>query len=429
MIPLSVEVQLGSALATDLPTEPLMIVLTGTALLWLLKHFTTVGNKFLLHPLSILVLLHLGWTFATTIASDNFIVSLKWSLAKLWYIVSFFFLVGLFVKRKSDFKKYIWLIAIPLTFALAQMVIRFGLLNFAFDRVNAVTWPFFRNHVNFAAILTVFIPFVFFARNWYAKFSFKRYALTFIFIFFLIGIYLSYTRTAYGCLVIGVGTYFIMRLKLIRPAIVLALIIGLMGIIHLGTDRSYLDYAPTFEKAVTHTDFGNLLTATSKGEDISTMERVYRWVGGVFMFKENPVMGFGPGNFYNFYRDYSLNAFKTYVSNNPDRSSIHCYYLLMLCEQGLLGMLFFLGIAIYGLILGERIYHRSKDPLYKNLAMAIVVSQIIICTFLLINDMMETDKVGSFFFISTALLVRLDFLTRIPPSKSAQTKAHIKATN
>ena len=284
------------------------------------------------------------------------------------------------------------------------------MLGFAFDKVNKVTWPFFRNHVNYAAILAVFIPYIYFAREWYQKHSFNRRTLTFIFLLVLVGVYLSYTRAAYGSLMIAVGTYFLVRWRLTKLAISLSLIVGLLVVIHLATNDTYLDYAPTFEKTITHHDFGNLLEATSKGEDVSTMERVYRWVGGIFMFIENPVMGFGPGNFYNFYRDYALNAFKTYVSNNPDRSSIHCYFLLLLCEQGLPGMLIFMAISIYGLILGERIYHRSKDPFIQYFAMAIVLSLITILSFLLINDMMESDKVGSFYFIGLALLVRLDLM-------------------
>ncbi len=411
-VPLSVEIPISTSLATDLPTEPLMVLLMGVSFIWFLKNGLTLNTKFLKHPLSILVLLHIGWAMVCTIGSENFIVSLKWTLAKFWYIISFYFLVGLFVKEKKDFKYLVWIIALPLSFALIQFFIRFGMLGFAFDKVNKVTWPFFRNHVNYAAILAVFLPFVWFARFWYKKGSFNRRVLFSIALLMLLGVYLSYTRTAYGAVFIAMGTYFIVRWKLIRAALVITTIAVLFVMTHLYTNDTYLDYAPTFEKAITHTNFNNLLSATSKGEDISTMERVYRWVGGIFMFKENPVLGFGPGNFYNFYQEHALNAFKTYVSNNPDRSSIHCYFLLMLCEQGLFGLLFFLGLAIYSLILGERIYHRTSDPFYQHAAMAVVLSLVVINSFLLINDMMETDKVGSFFFIGLALLVRLDFLSR-----------------
>ncbi len=254
-IPLSVEVPLSTSLATDLPTEPLMVALMGIAFIWFLKNGLQLRTHFLRHPMTLLILLHIGWAITTTIASDNFLVSFKWTLAKVWYIVSFYFLVGLFVKNKDDFKKLVWIISIPLTFALIQFYVRFGMLGFAFDKVNKVTWPFFRNHVNYAAILAVFIPYIYFARQWYAKHSFNRRTLTFIFLLVLVGVYLSYTRAAYGSLMIAVGTYFLVRWRLTKLAISLSLIIGLAAVIHLASNDTYLDYAPTFEKTITHHDF------------------------------------------------------------------------------------------------------------------------------------------------------------------------------
>ena len=42
--------------------------------------------------------------------------------------------------------------------------------------------------------------------------------------------------------------------------------------------------------------------------------------------------------------------------------------------------------------------------------MAILLVLVIIYSFLIINDMIETDKVGSYFFLCLAMLVRLDFI-------------------
>jgi len=47
---------------------------------------------------------------------------------------------------------------------------------------------------------------------------------------------------------------------------------------------------------------------------------------------------------------------------------------------------------------------------------------ITILSFLLINDMMESDKVGSFFFIGLALLVRLDLMNNNSAQKLSVTK-------
>jgi hypothetical protein len=44
--------------------------------------------------------------------------------------------------------------------------------------------------------------------------------------------------------------------------------------------------------------------------------------------------------------------------------------------------------------------------------MAILLSMIIIYAFLLINDLLEAAKVGSFFFINLALLINLDLMNK-----------------
>ena len=42
--------------------------------------------------------------------------------------------------------------------------------------------------------------------------------------------------------------------------------------------------------------------------------------------------------------------------------------------------------------------------------MFILLSLVVIYVFLIINDMIETDKVGSFYFLSLAMLARIDLL-------------------
>jgi hypothetical protein len=47
------------------------------------------------------------------------------------------------------------------------------------------------------------------------------------------------------------------------------------------------------------------------------------------------------------------------------------------------------------------------------MAMAALLSFIVILSILILNDMVETDKIGSFFFFVLALLVGLDLRNKI----------------
>ena len=53
------------------------------------------------------------------------------------------------------------------------------------------------------------------------------------------------------------------------------------------------------------------------------------------------------------------------------------------------------------------------------MVMAVILTVIIIDCLLLINEMIETDKIGSFFFISMAILVNVD---NQPEIETAETK-------
>ncbi|MEM9921429.1 MAG: O-antigen ligase family protein [Bacteroidota bacterium] len=411
-IPLSTEFTLPNGFGTDLPTEPLMVGLMGVYLLYVFRHAGQMSSRFVRHPISLLILLHLLWIYATTIYSNLFFVSFKFSLAKTWYIIVFYFMAGSILKKEKDWRNMFWIIFLPMLLTIFSVLFKHAQEGFAFDKVNAVLDPFYRNHVNYACILVLFFPFLWYARTWFKTFSFNWWFLLGGGLVYLVAIQLSYTRAAYVALVLAAGAYFIIRLRLIRYVLGLVLVGAVVGAIYMTVNNKYLEYAPNFERTITHRNFDNLVSATYKGEDISTMERFYRWIAGAYMSFEEPLTGFGPGNFYNFYRSYTVTSFRTYVSDNPEKSGIHSYYLMTLSEQGYPGLVIFLLICFYGLIRGENIYHQTENDFKKGLVMTILLSMIVIDALLLINDMIETDKVGSFFFIHLAILVNIDLSNR-----------------
>ncbi|GJM35825.1 MAG: hypothetical protein DHS20C18_48260 [Saprospiraceae bacterium] len=407
-IPLSMEYYLPNGFGTDLPTEPLMVGLMLIALLYGANRLNSLNVQFLRHPITLLLLLHLSWIYTTTITSELLFVSVKFSLAKTWYIVVFYFLAGHLIKTEKDIRTVFWLILIPLVLTVAVILVRHSSYGFAFQSVNAVLFPFQRNHVNYAATLTLFFPWMWLARSWYRPYSLKWWVIVGSTAIILVAIYLTFTRAAYVALLLSAIAFLVFHFRLIKLVLGGALLAAVLGIGMMINNNTYLEYAPNYDRTITHESFDNLIEATYKMEDISTMERVYRWVAGFNMSSDNPIMGFGPGNFVNFYKSYTVTSFQTYVSDNVDQSGIHSYFLMTLVEQGIVGLLLFFALSFYVLIRGERIYHQTKNPDRKRLVMIMLLCTIVIDAFLLINDMIETDKVGSFFFMCMAILVNLD---------------------
>ena len=409
-IPLSTEVFISDHLATDLPTEFLIV---GIMFLYIFIAFLkpkSINGEFLKHPLTLMLLLHFGWTVLTTIVSSNFGFSVKFSLAKFWYIVTFYLFAGYLIKSPKKINLLLWLVAIPLAIATAKVILHHATLDFGFKKINESTSPFFRNHVSYAAILALFIPFMLYLNKWTTTKKWKTITLTCLGII-IFGVITAYTRAAYVALAGAFLAYWVIRLRLMKIALTISVIVILGVVNFLVVDNAFMELAPS-EKTVAHTELTDIVNSTSKLEDVSTMERYYRWIAAAQMIGTKPILGFGPGNFYHFYKHYTLERFSTYVSANPEKSGVHNYYLMVAVEQGILGLLIFVIMVLYLIVYGEKVYHSCKRRKDKDLIMAAILSSLIIDAFLLMNDMIETDKVGSFFFFNMAIVVLVDLYNK-----------------
>lgn len=411
-IPLSTEIILPNGFGMALPTEPLIVGLMGVFFIYTLRHSREMEGTFFRHPITLLLLLHLGWMMISATHSGNLLVSTKFLLAKIWYITTFYFLASLIIRKEKDYRPLFWCIFIPLMLTVLVTLVRHAQLGFTFESIYRVLHPFYANHVIYASIMAVFVPFVWFARYWYRPFSSTWLLLIVALVILLIAIQLSYTRAAYAAIFFAIGGYYMIRWRLTKIAILIATLGALSVVGYLATDERYLSLAPDYERTITHTNFDNLLEATYKLEDISTMERVYRWVAAFQMINERPVFGFGPGNFYNFYKDYTVTSFRTYVSDNPEKSGVHNYYLMTLVEQGYIGLIIFVAFVFFGLLYGEQVYHQTQDLGRKRMVMTALLTILVILSLQLINDLLESDKIGPFFFFSLALLVNVDIANR-----------------
>ncbi len=407
-IPFSIEMTLPGGIGTDFPPELLIIGLMLVYLLYFIKNLRNIDSAFYKHPITILVIMHLIWTFVTTIHSYDYLVSIKFLLAKFWYVFVFYFMAGQLIRSSKDFKNLFWIFFFPIFATVFYVMIRHSATGFSFKEINYCVGPFYRNHVMYGCIVALFLPFIWYVKKWYPKWSLKWWFLIGALFIGLVAVQLSYTRAAYVGIAIAIMAVYIIRFRLMKAAVGLAIVLALGVVIHLVTNSNYMNYAPEYKNTVTHNRFDNLLSATAKGEDISTMERVYRWVAGYQMSQKEPLTGFGPGNFYGFYKGYTVTSFETYVSDNPEQSGIHNYYLMLIVEQGFLGAFIFLLLCFYMLIRGETVFHNTTNTKKKYMVMTAILTVIIIDCLLLINDMIETDKIGSFFFICMAIVANVD---------------------
>lgn len=409
VLPFSVELQFGS-LGTDLPSEPLMISLVGVAFLWAITRSKKLNAKIFAHPISLLFLFQLAWMAFTVIYSTEQLVSIKNLLAKVWYIVPFFFLPLFLFKEEKEKRKIFKLVTGGLIFSIIYVLINHASQGFSFEAANTVVRPIFRNHVNYAIMLVAFLPYL-----WYlirTSDNKSRFMKTALVLLFIAGIYFSYTRAAQASVLLAIGFYFIIKYRLVKLSIGVASILIVSLVMHLSSGSGYLDYAPDFETTVAHKKFDNLLEATTQMKDVSTVERFYRWIAGAYMLGERPLTGYGPGTFFFQYRPHTVTSYETYVSDNPEKSGIHNNYLMIAVEQGIPGLIIMLVIALLPLLVAEQTYHRLEVLSEKALVMAAAICYFLIDTVLVMNDLLEADKIGPFYYLSAAIIVFFSIKTK-----------------
>lgn len=406
-IPFSTEVDLPGGFATDFPDEFFMWWLFGLGIVYILIHRNGNVRQLLKHPVTVALLIHWLWIFFTSLTSLDVWVSLKYWMSKTWYLFVFYGLAYLFLKNE---KRLLLFSLFSIGAAACTVVIiewRHAGSGFAFDQINTAVRPFYRNHVNYACLLVCLLPYAWPAWQRLKHLLYFRILWIGVILVLLAGIFFSYTRAAYLALPAVILLYPVLKWRLVNMAMLSLPVLVIVGLIYFSSGNRYLELAPDYNKAIAHVEFGSLLEATPQGKDISTMERLYRWVAGVRMAGEKYIVGFGPAGFYSAYPAYTLHRFTTYVSENPDRSGIHNYYLMTAVEQGIPGLVFFL-ILIWLFFLEAQRLLRLKQLSPGSWGFAAIMSMSSILVILFFNDMIETDKVGPFFFINIAILVRLN---------------------
>ncbi|MFO7828758.1 MAG: hypothetical protein R6V23_09080, partial [Bacteroidales bacterium] len=140
-----------------LPTEPLLI---GILFLFICKLLLDgyFNKKFLVHPLSIAIYINLFWIFLTSLTSTMPMVSFKFFLSRLWFVIPMYFLATQLFKNRKNIEKFHWLYIIALILVIGYT--NYRLSGYGLDNQRAsnwVVWPFFSDHTSYGAMLVMFI--------------------------------------------------------------------------------------------------------------------------------------------------------------------------------------------------------------------------------------------------------------------------------
>jgi O-antigen ligase len=417
-LPFSFEYSFSSSLGTDVPDELLMLLVTIVFLFWWFYKPSLLPLFVIQHPVLLFLILLFTWTGIAVLFSSDQLISLKYLLAKGWYAGAFVLAPLILFRQKKNLYKALITLTVALLIVMFIVLIRHSTFGFSFATVNDAVYPFFRNHVNYSAMLVCLLPLL---SGYYllTKRRIVKNVLAFLVLIVLSALFFSYARGAWAAVFAGAAAYWLIKKRLMVYAYMAGILIVIAALFWIKSEDRYLSYAHDYKTTIFHKDFGEHLIATYKLKDVSTAERFYRWIAGVRMIKDNWLTGYGPNTFYSQYKPYAVPAYKTWVSDNKDRSTVHNYFLLTAIEQGIPGLFFLLLLIGSMFYYAQHLYFRVKDTFCQTIAImsGVVLAMVVVVNFL--SDLVETDKIGSIFFLTLSLLVITDINTRQKKSDSS----------
>ncbi len=411
-LPWSIEYQITPALGTDLPDEPFMWLASFAALIILVYRSRSIQFK-LLHPLFVLLLLQVIWIALVIPFSTHTIISAKYLLAKLWYLLAFVVLPVFLFRDKEVVKKSAVLLVCSMMLFVMYALMRHATFDFSFEKINTALEPFYRNHVNYSALLVCIIPLLI-AFLHSAEKRWLKVFFSILLVLALTAVFLSYARGAWVAVAAGAVAYWLLKKRFLFFSFLVAATIAIGAFCWMAINNNYLRFAHNYNTTIFHSDFSQHLTATYQMKDVSTAERYHRWIAAVRMSGDSWQTGFGPNTFYENYKPYTVPAFKTWVSSNPEKSTVHNYFLLLLVEQGVVGLLLFLTLLGSLFWWVQKLYHQLTDDFWKRAMGVAAVVLTMVCVLNFLSDLIETDKIGSVFYLCVAVVI---VATRFLPYK------------
>ncbi len=390
-----------------LPTEPLLV---GILFLFILKLILDRGvdKTILKHPITIIIGIQILWIFISSVFSTMPVVSFKFLLARMWFVVGFYIMAAHLFKEQKNIGRYIWLYTFSLLIVIGYTLYRQSKYGF-FDQqfANMAPNPFFNDHTAYAAAIAMILPFMFgliFLRN-YSKW---QKIVSFVVIVILsIALVFSYTRASWLSIVVAFGAFIILLFRIKFKTIVLitvstVLILALVWTqLIMKLEKNKQDASSNFTEQIS--------SITNISTDVSNLERLNRWSCAYRMFLDKPIVGWGPGTYMFKYAPYQLSYQKTTISTNfGDVGNAHSEYLGPLAEQGFMGMIIMLVLVFTVLYYAVKLYRTSTNRNDKIIVLSSIIGLITYYVHGVLNNFLDTDKLSALFWAYTAIIVIYD---------------------
>ncbi len=433
LTPFSILLPVGeSGIRLSLPAEPLMMLLSAILVFRLLidKNY---DRRLLRHPVSIALLLQLGWILVTACTSQIPLVSFKFLASRLWFVIPFYFAAAQIFANPKRITQFFTCYAVGL--AVVILISTFKTLGdfHNLQTLHRVMRPFYNDHTAYGCVIALFIPAtiaLLFSRGGR---GYRRLFYMALAAIFLMGVFFSYSRAAWVSVAAAVGAYVLIRLGMkVRWMFLLVAIAGVLFFSYqgdvmykMGKNRqdSSLDLA------------GQVKSISNISTDASNLERLNRWACALRMWQEHPVTGTGPGTYQFLYGSYQRSyQLSTISTNSGNLGNAHSEYIGPLSEEGVPGTLLVLAVFLLTFVAGVRVFRTAADRTLANIALGVTLILVTYYVHGVFNNFLDTDKLSVPFWGFTAVIVALDVYCKkkddpsfLPPCAAGDSEKGISA--
>ena len=406
-VPLSVNLKaLDAGLAISLPAEPLLM---GILVLFVAKmlYDGQYDRRFTHHPIAFVIYGMFAWMLVTTITSEMPVVSIKFLLSRLWFVIPAFFLCTILFKDPKNIHRFLWLYIAALCIVCIYTIIHHAQFGFDGDSAHWVMTPFYNDHTAYGAALAIYLilalTYVFLPgikRN-------RKLLIIGVAALLSLALILSNCRAAWVSMIAALGVLVCVLLK-IKFRWVAAAIIVVLGLFFTFQNQ-IIDTLEKNNQDASGDLVENVKSITNISTDASNLERINRWQSAFRLFNERPVFGWGPGTYQFVYAPYQMSKEKTIISTNAgDGGNAHSEYFGPLAEQGLVGSLLVVALVIVTVYCGLTTYKRCKNKKAKILVLGATLAFISYFVHGFLNNFMDTDKLAIPVWSLAALIAAID---------------------
>ena len=412
IVPLSIPFENEKVnIGLSFPSEVIMVLITA---LFFVRIFLDLkmDKKVIFHPITMSILAYLGWMLFTCFTSELPIVSFKYLLSTIWFIVPCYFI--LIWLAKNDLSKWVtfmncYMAGLAIIICIATF--KLALAGFPEKGVHWIMSPYYNDHTAYGAAIALLIPlqigFFFLPKQpGYAKFL---YTLSFGLL--MIGLYFSYCRAAWLS-IIGIFVIFIiLKLKIKMSWVLIA--VGLFAFTFYSFSDEILYRMGRNSQDSSSDIMEHIQSISNISTDASNVERLNRWTAAFGMIEERPWVGWGPGTYQFVYASFQKPGYRTIISTNfGDGGNAHSEFIGPTSETGFIGLATVLAMMIATLYTGIRTYISARRKDLKIISLAASLALISYYLHGIMNNFLDTDKLALPFWACVAVIVMTDLLNK-----------------